>query len=103
MYLVQIVEMAETKELFENPVHPYTSTLLSAIPRPDPTKREKKRIILQGDIPSPSNVPSGCRFHTRCPDVMEICKKEIPKNFEKNSDDSLHFTKCHRGFYLSDV
>ena len=103
MYLGQIVEMAETKELFENPVHPYTRTLLSAIPRPDPTKRGKKRIILQGDIPSPSNVPSGCRFHTRCPDVMEICKKETPLNFEKSSGSSLHFTKCHRGFDLADV
>ncbi len=98
MYLGQIVEMADTKELFDHPAHPYTRTLLSAIPRPDPTKRGKKRIILQGDIPSPSNVPPGCRFQTRCPDVMERCKREIPEGFEKETGTGLHFTKCHRGF-----
>lgn len=98
MYLGQIVEMADTEELFENPVHPYTRTLLSAIPRPDPTKRDKKRIILQGDIPNPSDVPLGCRFQTRCPEVMDRCKKEIPEDFTKNTDHGLHFTKCHRGF-----
>ena len=98
MYLGQIVEMTDTEELFENPVHPYTRTLLSAIPRPDPAKRGKRRIILQGDIPNPSNVPDGCRFHTRCPNVMDQCKKEMPKGVEKNTRDGLHFTKCHLGF-----
>lgn len=98
MYLGQIVEMADTEELFDNPVHPYTRTLLSAIPRPDPTKRGKKRIILQGDIPNPSDVPQGCRFQTRCPDVFDRCKKETPEGFEKNTDNGLHFTKCHKGF-----
>jgi oligopeptide/dipeptide ABC transporter ATP-binding protein len=98
MYLGQIVEMADTDELFENPTHPYTRTLLSAIPRPDPLKRNKKRIILQGDIPNPANVPEGCRFHPRCPYVMEICKKDVPEVFQKITDKGQHFTKCHRGF-----
>ncbi|MCF6249454.1 MAG: ABC transporter ATP-binding protein [Desulfobacula sp.] len=98
MYLGQIVEMAETKELFENPVHPYTRTLLSAIPIPDPTKRGKKRIILQGDIPSPSDVPSGCRFQTRCPDVQDRCRHQMPDGFEKETPGGRHFTKCHQGF-----
>ena len=98
MYLGQIVEMADTDELFENPVHPYTRTLLSAIPRPDPKRRNKKRIILQGDIPSPSDVPSGCRFRTRCPDVMDICKNQMPRGVEKITGSGLHFTKCHKGF-----
>ncbi len=98
MYLGQIVEMADTDELFDNPAHPYTQTLLSAIPRPDPRKRNKKRIILQGDIPNPSDVPSGCRFHTRCPYVMDICRKEVPAVFEKNTEKGQHSTNCHRGF-----
>jgi oligopeptide transport system ATP-binding protein len=98
MYLGQIVEMADTEELFDNPVHPYTQTLLSAIPRPDPRKRNKKRIILQGDIPNPAEVPPGCMFHTRCPYVMDKCKKEIPEVFEKKINKGRHFTKCHRGF-----
>ena len=98
MYLGQIVEMADTEELFDNPFHPYTRTLLSAIPRPDPKKRNKKRIILQGDIPNPADVPPGCRFHTRCPYVMDICRKEIPRVFEKETDKGFHSTQCHRGF-----
>ncbi len=98
MYLGQIVEMADTDELFQNPAHPYTQTLLSAIPRPDPKKRNKKRIILQGDIPNPADVPPGCRFHTRCPYVMDVCKKEAPVDYQKLTDNRPHFTKCHRGF-----
>ena len=98
MYLGQIVEMADTDELFRNPAHPYTQTLLSAIPRPDPKKRNKKRIILQGDIPNPANVPTGCRFHTRCPYVMDICKKNAPEVCQKNTEKGQHLTKCHRGF-----
>jgi len=98
MYLGQIVEMADTDELFENPVHPYTQTLLSAIPIPDPRKRNKKRIILQGDIPNPADMPSGCRFQTRCPYVMDICKRKAPDVFEKMTDKGQHLTLCHRGF-----
>jgi oligopeptide transport system ATP-binding protein len=98
MYLGQIVEIADTDELFRNPAHPYTQTLLSAIPIPDPQKRNKNRIILQGDIPNAEDVPSGCRFHTRCPYVQDICKKKIPKIYEKKIDGKPHLTKCHFGF-----
>jgi len=77
MYLGKIMEMADKKSLFSNPKHPYTQALLSAIPIPDPRQR-KEQEILMGDVPSPVNPPSGCRFHTRCPKVMDICKKEEP-------------------------
>lgn len=78
MYLGQIVEMAGKKELFNNPLHPYTQALLSAIPIADPKSR-KKRIILSGDVPSPLNPPEGCHFHPRCKFVEDICKKEKPQ------------------------
>jgi len=91
MYLGKIVEMADKNELFENPIHPYTQALLSAIPIPDPTiKREK--IILKGDVPSPVNPPSGCRFHTRCPYVMDICKTEEPEFVDWGDG---HYAACH--------
>ncbi len=77
MYLGKIVEIASKKELFNNPKHPYTLALLSAIPIPNP-KAKKNEIILEGDLPSPINPPSGCRFHTRCPYAKPICKKEEP-------------------------
>jgi oligopeptide/dipeptide ABC transporter ATP-binding protein len=98
MYLGQIIETAHTEYLYANPAHPYTQTLLSAIPRPDPHNRNKKRIILQGDLPNPSNVPSGCRFHTRCPYVMEICRKEIPPAYVKQTPLGPHISHCHKGF-----
>ena len=78
MYLGRIVELADRTELFTNPQHPYTTALLSAVPVPDPTKKAH-RIVLQGDVPSPVNRPSGCHFHTRCPDVMDICKVQEPR------------------------
>ena len=92
MYLGSMVELADKDELFENPLHPYTKALLSAIPIPDPTAN-RNRIILIGDIPSPANPPSGCKFHTRCPYATEICSKENPeyRELEKN-----HFVACHR-------
>lgn len=91
MYLGSMVELADKKEIYKNPVHPYTKALFSAIPLPDPTiKRE--RIILTGDIPSPSNPPSGCKFHTRCPYAKPICKEENPKY---KSVGSNHFVACH--------
>lgn len=91
MYLGTIVELTGKHELYKKPLHPYTQALLSAIPIPDPTKK-RKRIILKGDIPSPSNPPTGCRFHTRCPYVMEVCKREVPIFLESAPD---HFVACH--------
>ncbi len=93
MYLGIIVEVADQDELCENPLHPYSQALLSAVPYPDPVLEEKrKRIILEGEIPSPINPPSGCRFHTRCSKAQKICSVERPE-FRKISD--KHFVACH--------
>lgn len=94
MYLGRIVELADAKELYENTVHPYTRALLSAIPVAD-IHHKKDRIILEGDVPSPMNPPSGCHFHGRCRHCQEICKKEKPelKNYEINGRD--HYVACH--------
>lgn len=83
MYLGRIVELSDKKDLFRNPMHPYTEALLSAVPIPD-VGVAKKRIILSGDVPSPLNPPSGCSFHPRCPKAMEICSSEAPPFKEKN-------------------
>jgi oligopeptide transport system ATP-binding protein len=91
MYLGKIVEMTESEVLYSNPLHPYTKALLSAIPRPDPT-RKGERIFLRGEIPSPINPPSGCRFHTRCPYVQPLCRTEEPEFREHESN---HFAACH--------
>ncbi len=94
MYLGCLVELAESYELCNKPIHPYTQTLLSAVPLPDPEKNKKrKRILLEGDIPSPLNPPSGCRFHTRCPYVMPICSEQEPA-FKEYSPG--HFAACHK-------
>lgn len=93
MYLGVMVELAERNELYENPQHPYTKALLSAVPLPDPKKeRERKRVILTGDVPSPLNPPSGCRFHPRCPIAVEKCKAIVPEWKEVAPD---HWAACH--------
>ena len=93
MYLGQLVELGESYELCSHPIHPYTQTLLSAVPLPDPVKsRARQRILLEGDIPSPLDPPSGCRFHTRCPYATERCSAEQPKLKEYGPG---HFAACH--------
>lgn len=91
MYLGQVVETADCEELYENPLHPYTQALFSAIPLPDP-EQDKNRIMLEGDVPNPVNVPKGCAFHTRCRYATERCKMERPKLNEVNAD---HLVSCH--------
>lgn len=91
MYLGSMVELAFKEELFRNPLHPYTKALLSAVPIPDPTIK-RQRIVLKGDIPSPANPPSGCKFHTRCPMAEARCKTEAP--VYRDAGDQ-HFVACH--------
>lgn len=91
MYLGKVVEIAEKKSLFENPRHPYTQALLSAIPEPN-RKKKKERIILKGDVPSPIDPPSGCRFHTRCPLATDLCRQSDP---ELKSLGAGHQAACH--------
>ena len=93
MYLGSMVELCESYELCNHPMHPYTKTLLSAVPLPDPEKNKtRQRILLEGDIPSPINPPGGCRFHTRCPYATERCKNEVPELKEYAPE---HFAACH--------
>ncbi len=94
MYLGKIMEVAPSEKLYTDPLHPYTKALLSAVPIPDPEiEQGRERIILQGDLPSPTNPPAGCRFHTRCPFVQEKgCRDEVPVLRELRPD---QFVACH--------
>jgi peptide/nickel transport system ATP-binding protein/oligopeptide transport system ATP-binding protein len=91
MYLGKVVEIAEKKDLFDSPLHPYTNALLSAIPVPNPVIK-KERILLKGDVPSPINPPTGCRFHTRCPFATDRCISEEPSLREIKPN---HYVSCH--------
>ena len=91
MYLGSLMEVAPNEDLYSNPLHPYTQALLSAVPIPDPSI-EKKHVLIEGDLPSPTNIPSGCPFHTRCPHATEKCKTEVPQMKEHTPG---HFVKCH--------
>ncbi len=91
MYLGSMVEFGEKDEIFNNPLHPYTNALFSSVPNPNPDEKSE-RILLKGDIPSPANPPMGCKFHTRCPRAMEICKHIEPEYKEQTPG---HFVACH--------
>ena len=91
MYLGNMMEIGDTKDIFQNPLHPYTQALFSAVPVPDPDAK-MNRIILKGDIPSPANPPKGCKFHTRCEKCMGVCKLLTPKFIQY---DDKHLVACH--------
>ena len=92
MYLGRIVEQAPAAAIYERPAHPYTRALVSAIPEPDPG-RKRDRIVLEGDVPSPVAPPPGCRFHTRCPYVIDVCREQLPA-WERV--DGEQYAACHR-------
>jgi oligopeptide transport system ATP-binding protein len=100
MYLGKIVELSDRDELYAAPKHPYTKALLSAVPIPDPKiEKRRKRIILSGDLPSPINIPSGCRFHTRCPMAQDICRQVEPAFEAKEGHE--HYAACHFSEYVT--
>jgi oligopeptide/dipeptide ABC transporter ATP-binding protein len=94
MYLGQLVEVGTAAAIYEQPAHPYTQALLSAIPQPDPARR-RQRIVLEGDVPSPEQPPAGCPFHPRCPQAMDRCRSEIPAERDLGSAAEPHHVRCH--------
>ena len=93
MYLGSVVELAASDELYANTLHPYSKALLSAVPIPDPEKEaQKKRQIIEGDVPSPINKPRGCAFSSRCPQACEVCRQSVPRLKEAAPG---HFVACH--------
>jgi len=96
MYLGRIVELGERDDVYDNPLHPYTQALLSAIPIPDPDAEAKReRILLEGEVPSPANPPSGCRFHPRCAYATDVCNQEDPQSRNLGTNDRPHLVACH--------
>ena len=93
MYLGWIVEMGNEQQIYETPTHPYTQALLSAVPIPDPSKRRTDRIVLEGDVPSPANPPSGCRFRTRCWKAQDVCATDVPELIDRFGHG--HPARCH--------
>jgi len=91
MYLGEIVELGTTNEIFSNPLHPYTKALISSAPIPDPHKRNREKIFLQGELPKPTEIPKGCAFHGRCPIAQERCSLSSPTLDPKSGD---HFASC---------
>jgi len=97
MYLGKLMELADRQELYENPLHPYTKALLSAVPIPDPSVEARRdRVILTGDVPSPLHPPSGCVFHTRCPIAIEDCARILPEWRNVGTGDKEHWVACIR-------
>jgi oligopeptide/dipeptide ABC transporter ATP-binding protein len=95
MYLGRIVEYASATDLYREPKHPYTRALLSAVPQPDPAARRRGRIVLKGDVPSPRNPPSGCPFHTRCPEARAVCSQEVPPLANTGVSPRRHLVACN--------
>ena len=96
MYLGKMAEIGDEDQVYSRPTHPYTQALLSAVPVPDPTLRNKReQIVLQGDVPSPANPPSGCRFHTRCFKAQETCKVDVPELIQRPDGAGEHLSACH--------
>jgi oligopeptide/dipeptide ABC transporter ATP-binding protein len=96
MYLGRIVEVAEARQLYRRPAHPYTKALVSAVPIPDPeVERQRRRILLSGDVPSPINPPPGCPFHPRCPEAIDRCRVEAPRLLQIGGAEGNRLAACH--------
>jgi oligopeptide transport system ATP-binding protein len=96
MYLGKLVELGDEDQIYSRPTHPYTQALLSAVPLPDPTMRNmREQIVLTGDVPSPANPPTACRFHTRCWKAQEICSIDEPLLIERPDGEASHLSACH--------